>query len=179
MAKTPYFQCRGPGLISGEGTRFHILQLRVHMPRLEVPRAPSGPVQPNKYFLKKKIYLPWSHLRIEIAFLTSSLGDYGVDHSWTHCGHTTLKLTWWLRVILNLAPCCGFLILGSHPRPGRRHEGARGLGRREQTVSTRMIAIRRKRLAKNSRRSSEDVQTFKTEGGENLSYMNITCIIII
>lgn len=40
------------------------------MPRLEVPRAIQAQCN-NKYFLKK-IYLPWSHLRIEIAFLMSS-----------------------------------------------------------------------------------------------------------
>ena len=29
----------GPGSIPGQGTRCHMLQLRVHMPRPEIPRA--------------------------------------------------------------------------------------------------------------------------------------------
>ena len=94
VAKTPCFQCRGPGLIPGEGTRFHMSQLRVHMPQQKIPRAPSKAQcsQINISF-KKKIYLPWSHLRIEIAFLTSSLGDPNAVPSWTPCGNTALKLT--------------------------------------------------------------------------------------
>ena len=75
----------------------------------------------------------------------------------------------------NPAPRCGFLTPGSHQDQG---EGVRALeaGEGEETQHTQ---DGRKRLAENSRRSSEDVQTFQTEVGENLSYMNITCIIII
>ena len=29
----------GPGLVPGQGSRSHMLQLRVHMPQLKVPRA--------------------------------------------------------------------------------------------------------------------------------------------
>ena len=31
VAKTLHSQCRSPGLIPGQGTRFHMPQLRVHM----------------------------------------------------------------------------------------------------------------------------------------------------
>ena len=37
VAKTPRSQCRGPGLIPGQGTRSHLPQLRVPMPQLRVP----------------------------------------------------------------------------------------------------------------------------------------------
>ena len=33
VAKTPHYQRRGPGLIPGQGTRSHMLQLKVCMPR--------------------------------------------------------------------------------------------------------------------------------------------------
>ena len=29
----------GPGSIPGQGTRFHVLQLRVHMPELKIPHT--------------------------------------------------------------------------------------------------------------------------------------------
>ena len=32
VIKTPHSQCRGPGSIPGHGTRFHMMQLRLHMP---------------------------------------------------------------------------------------------------------------------------------------------------
>ena len=48
----------GPGLIPGQGTKSHLLQLRVHMPRLKILHAVmkmedskcgnEDPVQPNK-----------------------------------------------------------------------------------------------------------------------------------
>ena len=41
VAKTPCSQCRGPGLIPGQGTRSHMLQLKI-------PHAATNPVQPNK-----------------------------------------------------------------------------------------------------------------------------------
>ena len=34
VSKTLRFQCRGPGSFPGQGTRSHMLQLRVHMPQL-------------------------------------------------------------------------------------------------------------------------------------------------
>src|SRR5574337_769313 len=38
VAKTPNSLCRGPSSISGQGTRFHLLQLkRFHTPHLEIP----------------------------------------------------------------------------------------------------------------------------------------------
>ena len=33
VAKTSYFQCRGPGSIPGQGTRSHMLQPRCHKPQ--------------------------------------------------------------------------------------------------------------------------------------------------
>ena len=33
VAKTPHYQRRGPGLIPGQGTRSHMLQLKVCMPQ--------------------------------------------------------------------------------------------------------------------------------------------------
>ena len=45
-----------PGSIRDQGTRSHTLQLRVHIPKLKIPRAASKtPVQPNKRFFKKRI----------------------------------------------------------------------------------------------------------------------------
>ena len=37
--KTPCFQCRGPGSIPGQGTRSHMLQLRVRTQQLKIPSA--------------------------------------------------------------------------------------------------------------------------------------------
>ena len=37
VAKTP--NAGGPGSIPGQGTRFHVLQLRVHMPELKIPHT--------------------------------------------------------------------------------------------------------------------------------------------
>ena len=36
VAKTSCSQCRGPGLIPGQGTRSHMLQVRVHMLQLSI-----------------------------------------------------------------------------------------------------------------------------------------------
>ena len=43
VGKTSYFQCRGLGSVSGQGTRPHMPQPRVHMPpqRTKIPRAKS------------------------------------------------------------------------------------------------------------------------------------------
>ena len=59
-------------------------------------------------------------------------------------------------------------------------EGVRVLeaGKGESGISVH-IRSEEKVWQKTAWRSFEDVQTFKTEGGENLSYVNITCIIII
>ena len=39
VAKTLRSQCRGPGLIPGQGTRSHLLQLRAHIPQLNIPHV--------------------------------------------------------------------------------------------------------------------------------------------
>ena len=39
VVKTLHFQCRGQASTPGQGTRSHILQLRVHMPKLKIPTS--------------------------------------------------------------------------------------------------------------------------------------------
>ena len=50
MAETPHSQYRGPGSIPQQGTRSHMLQIRVCMLQLR----PKIAKYINKYFLKKK-----------------------------------------------------------------------------------------------------------------------------
>ena len=47
VAKTPCFQSRGPGSIPGQGTRSHMLELRVHMPQLKIPHATWKQLRPE------------------------------------------------------------------------------------------------------------------------------------
>ena len=60
VAKTPCSQRRGPGLVPGQGTSSHMLQLRVCMLQLKIPRAatetPHSQMneRTNKYILKEK-----------------------------------------------------------------------------------------------------------------------------
>ena len=51
VVRTQRMQCQGPGLIPGQGTRSHMLQLRVHMPQLKILHATSKihHSQVNKY----------------------------------------------------------------------------------------------------------------------------------
>ena len=51
VVSTQRMQCQGPGLIPGQGTRSHMLQLRVHTPQLKILRATSKihHSQVNKY----------------------------------------------------------------------------------------------------------------------------------
>ena len=39
VVRTQHMQCQGPSLIPGQGTRSHMLQLRVHMPQLKILQA--------------------------------------------------------------------------------------------------------------------------------------------
>ena len=58
MAKTHIPNPGGPGLIPGQGTRSHMLQLRVHMPplkRFHLPQVKTQGSKINKYEKKKKI----------------------------------------------------------------------------------------------------------------------------
>ena len=75
VAKTPCSQCRGPGLIPGQGTSSHILQLRVCMLQLKVPRAATETrhSQMNKQ----------TDIKGKKELIVESLPD---DHSWLSCG---------------------------------------------------------------------------------------------
>ena len=39
VVRTQHMQCQGRSLIPGQGTRSHMLQLRIHMPQLKILHA--------------------------------------------------------------------------------------------------------------------------------------------
>ena len=49
VAKTLCSQYRGPGSILGQGTRSHMLQLRVYMPQLQILHATANSEDPECY----------------------------------------------------------------------------------------------------------------------------------
>ena len=57
MPKTPCYRYRGPGSTPCQGTRFHMLQLTIHIPHLKIPCAATkirgSQINKNKIFLKK------------------------------------------------------------------------------------------------------------------------------
>ena len=75
VAKTPCSQRRSPGLIPGQGTSSHMLQLRVCMLQRKVPRAATETrhSQMNKQ----------TDIKGKKELIVESLPD---DHSWFSCG---------------------------------------------------------------------------------------------
>ena len=74
-AKTPCSQGRGPGLIPGQGTSSHLLQLKVCTLQLKIPRAATETrhSQMNKQ----------TNIKGKKGIIVESLLD---DHSWLSCG---------------------------------------------------------------------------------------------
>ena len=68
----------GLGSISGQGTRFHMLQLRVCMLQLKIPLAATKTVQPNKYihFFFLKTNQPTLNMYPQFSLMNPVLVSY-------------------------------------------------------------------------------------------------------
>ena len=68
VAKTPNSLCRGPSSISGQGTRFHLLQLkRFHTPHLEKEMATHSSILAWKipWTEEPGSYNPWGYKELD------------------------------------------------------------------------------------------------------------------